>query len=690
MKPFRSKRCWFGFSLLLGLIFLIYSNTFNASWHLDDYVNITHDARLRIQDLTVDTLWQTAVSFSKKPRDARPLARLTFALNWYFGHDDPFGYHVVNIVIHVLAAFFLFLTVAHLLTAPNIQDSFHRHRYFIALLSAVLWSINPIQTQAVTYIVQRMASLCTLFYILGLYLYTRSRTAEVPSIKILFFAGCIISFLAGLASKENAAMFPFALLLIEFLFFQDVSSKKTRWILIGVAIMTGLVILSLGLLLFFKGNPLGLLNYQLRYFSPAERLLTEPRIILLYLSQIFYPLPARLCIEHDIAVSTSLVNPWTTLPSILIIIGLIGFGLATIRKQPILSFAIFFFFLNHMIESSIIGLELVFEHRNYLPSLFLFFPVAVGIEWLLEYYRKKNRYIYIAVIVGVTGIIVGWSMGTYVRNFAWTTEKTLWEDAITKAPLSSRPWHNLAMTYYEKTNQPAKAMVLYRKALTLEKKNTFHKSVILSNMAANYYYRDDFEKAVKYWQKSLDGHPRNPKASYLLSLGLTRLGKFDEASSYLDQLIARYPKNRDALNLKGILLLKQQQYRQGLEYFRKCLQLRPMSRSTLINVGAAFSLMENFQRADLYFKTALVQRPEDKLVLLWLIRNATQKGDLTAADRFIEKLVNSTSEKGVIIWLNRISRDWLYNDHLLTPALNQKIRDRFQFLYLEKIEAIIN
>ncbi|MGB5748221.1 MAG: hypothetical protein WBM69_14655, partial [Desulfobacterales bacterium] len=431
---------------------------------MDDYANITHDARLRIQDLSIGTLWQTAVSFLEKLRDARPLARLTFALNWYFGQDDPFGYHVVNIVIHVLVAFFLFLTVAHLLTAPNIKDSYHRHRYFIALLSAVLWAINPIQTQAVTYIVQRMASLCTLFYVLGLYLYIRGRTAEVPSIKILFFAGCLFSFLGGLASKENAATLPMTLLLVEFLFFQDLSRQKSRWILIGAAIITGLAIFGLGLLLFFKGNLLGLLNYQLRYFSPVERLLTEPRIILLYLSQIFYSLPARLCIEHDIAVSTSLFSPWTTLPSILIIIGLIGIGLASIRKQPILSFAILFFFLNHMIESSIIGLELVFEHRNYLPSLFLFFPIAVGIRWLLEYYQKKNRYIYIALIVGVTGIIIGWSMGTYVRNFAWATEKTLWEDAIVKAPLSSRPWHNLAMTYYEPTGQPAKAMVLYRKA----------------------------------------------------------------------------------------------------------------------------------------------------------------------------------------------------------------------------------
>jgi tetratricopeptide (TPR) repeat protein len=660
----------------LGLIFLIYSNTFNASWHLDDYANITHDARIKIADLSIDTLWHATASFSERLRDARPLARLTFALNWYFGGDDPFGYHVVNVVIHFLTAFFLFLTVTRLLSAPNVKAGDDRQKFVIALLSAVLWAINPIQTQAVTYIVQRMASLSTLFYVLGLFLYIRGRTARVSSIKILFFAGCLLSFLGGLASKENAATFPLALLLVEFLFFQDISTKRSRWILICAVILTGLAILGLAVLLFFKGNPLGLLNYQLRYFSPAERLLTEPRIILLYLSQIFYPLPARLSIEHDIIVSTSIFSPWTTLPSILIIIGLSGLGLAAIRKQPIVSFAIFFFFLNHMIESSIIGLELVFEHRNYLPSLFLFFPIAVGIGWLLTYYQNKNRYIFLALIAGVAGIIIGWSMGTYVRNFAWATEKTLWEDAITKAPLSSRPWHNLAMTYYERTGQRTKAMVLYRKALTLENKNTYHKSVILSNMATNYYYRNDFENAVKYWRKSLDRNPRNSKTFYLLSLGLARLEKFDEASRHLDQLIARHPKNWDALNLKAVLLLKQMHYRQGLAYFRKCLQLRPMSQTTLVNIGAAYSLMQHFQRAELYFKTARLQRPQDKINLLWFIRNAALKGDLTAADRSIEKLLNSAPKNDVIIWLNRISQDWLYNDRLLVPELNQQIRDR--------------
>ena len=690
MKTFRLNRCWFGFSLLLGLIFLIYSNTFNATWHLDDYDNITHDARIQLEDLTVDSLWKTTASFFAKPRDARPLSRLSLAVNWYFGRDDPSGYHVVNISLHVLTAFFLFLAVLQLLRSPNLAARYFHQRYFIALLAAVFWAVNPIQTQAVTYIVQRMAVLSTLFYILTLYLYVKGRLSKNQVPKILLFTGCAVSFLGGLASKENAATLPLALLLVEFLFFQDLGRKRSRQIFWGTAVLTILVILGLGLLLFFKGNPLNVLNYHHRYFSPLERLLTEPRIVLHYLSQIFYPLSNRLSIEHDVALSSSLFSPWTTLTSILIICGLIGLGLATARKQPVVSLAILFFFLNHIIESSIIGLELVFEHRNYLPSLFLFFPIAVGIRRLMDYYRTKNRCIYVTLVIGVTGVIMGLAMGTYIRNEAWKTERTLWGDAIIKAPLSSRAWHNLAMTYYGPTGQSDKAMVLYRKALQMEKKNTYHESVILNNMAANCYYRGKYECAVRYWKKSHDRNSKNPKTLYLLSLALVRLGKYNEASICLNRVIAKYPRYSDALNLRGVLLIHQKKYRQGLQYLRKCLQLKPMKRSTLINIGAAFSLMENSQRAELYFKTSLAQQPGDKHTLLWLVRNAVQKGELIEADGFIEKLLNSTSVNGFIFWLNRISRNWLYDDSLLTPELNQKIRDRFNKKYLEKIEAISN
>ena len=230
-----------------------------------------------------------------------------------------------------------------------------------------------------------------MFYILSLYCFIKARLEPLKKYRRIFFLCCGLSFLLGIGSKENAVTLPIALGLIEVLFFQDLNDRRARKICFGGLIAGAILIFVSGAFIFFNGNPVSLLKgSSFRLFSPIDRLMTEPRVVVFYLSQIFYPIISRYSIEHDIVVSTSLFEPWTTLPGIILVFSLIGIGLSQMRKRPILSFAILFFFLNHLIESSIIPLELVFEHRNYLPSLFLFLPVAVAVKWLLDYYQQEK------------------------------------------------------------------------------------------------------------------------------------------------------------------------------------------------------------------------------------------------------------------------------------------------------------
>jgi len=435
--------------IISASIFLIYFNSLEASWHLDDYQNITQNARIHLTDGGLASIIEYVKSIQLVGRDARPLSRFSFAVNWYFGRNDPFGYHLVNIVIHIFSSFFLYCTILSIRRTPNFQFvSSARNYYKISLLAALLWAINPIQTQAITYIVQRMAALAAMFYILAMYLYIMARMSDNSAKRNLLFFSCFLSAVCAFASKENAVTLPITLLLAEFLFFQDLSRKKIRNLFWGAMLTAGLAMAGLGVAIFFKGDFQGLLNYNFRYFSPVERLLTEPRVVLYYLSQIFYPVPTRLSIEHDIVVSSSLFSPWTTLPAIILICSLIGIGLYNIQRRPMLAFAVLFFFLNHVIESSVIGLELVFEHRNYLPSFFLFVPVAAGIMGLVDYYREKNKLIHHAVITFMVFIIIGFGAGTCIRNLAWQSEKSLWQDAVGKAPNSGRAWHNLALGHY--------------------------------------------------------------------------------------------------------------------------------------------------------------------------------------------------------------------------------------------------
>ena len=220
-----------GITLLILLNLAVYSNSFQATWQFDDKPNIINNHYLHLRDLTPASLIQTFYTNPTDPatpgkRLYRPIAFLTFALNWYLGQDRVVGYHVVNVLIHCLTSVFLFLAVYHLFGAPNLYGKIDkRNRFLIALISAVLWSLNPIQTQAVTYIVQRMAAMAAMFYLLSMLFYIQCRLSKYPRHRIPLMLGCILSFLLAWGSKENAVALPAALLLIEIIFFLSSGSS---------------------------------------------------------------------------------------------------------------------------------------------------------------------------------------------------------------------------------------------------------------------------------------------------------------------------------------------------------------------------------------------------------------------------------------------------------------------------------
>ena len=294
-------RRWFTCSAFLAILLsaiLFYGNSLPAIWTIDDGPNILENPQIQIHDLSPSSLFQSMFSplhpdADGRPGFNRPLAHLTFALSWYFGRESPSGYRAVNICIHILTGFFLFLVIRALLESPAMGSRFAGAEGPIALLSALLWAVNPIQTQAVVYIVQRMASLACLFYVLGMWCYIRARTSS--TCRKTFALLTAVSFAAALASKENAVLLPAALVLLEFTFYRDLAQarerRRFRLILAGTA---GLLLLG-GACLFIDGPLSGVLRYGNRMFTPTERLLTEPRIVWFYLSQIFYPLCRVAC-----------------------------------------------------------------------------------------------------------------------------------------------------------------------------------------------------------------------------------------------------------------------------------------------------------------------------------------------------------------------------------------------------------
>ena len=666
------KKAVIAFVLLFFPVLSIYANSFQASWQFDDKPNIINNHHLHITDLRPQSLVKTLFTDPKNPRQIgqklyRPVACLSLALNWYFGKDNVVGYHGANLAIHVLTAFVLFLTVLNILKRPNLEHKYKKNAYIIALLGAALWAVNPIQTQAVTYIVQRMTSMAAMFYITSMFFYVKFRTAGTALHRILFLLGCTLTFLLALGSKENTVTLPVALFGIEVICFQDLSLQHTRRVLFWGLIAGSLVLAVMSGWLFLPGNPLTFIaSYNHRPFSLIERLLTEPRILLFYLSLIFYPTPDRLSIEHDVTISTSLLQPWTTLPAILITLALIVIGFSQIRKRPLIALAILFFYLNHIVESTIIPLELVFEHRNYLPSLFLFLPVAAGLIKLLDYFRQRDNAIrhVLAGFIVLLIIVIGW--GTYIRNRAWATEASLWQDAMVKAPKSARPLTNLAwqMVYGSQADpgQYDAALKLYEKALLLQKSRSAINPVIMDNMAGIYFRKGEYPKAIELLQKALALSPDYTKGRYDLSRILIASGKWDSAAAHVDYLLLKSDNHEEYLNLKGLILLRQKKFAEAIEYFRKSLSVAPRSNMPLIGLGVAYSLWGDFDRAETALKHAYQVHPNSMTTLFSLIDNSLRAGNIDRATKYADSLIDRYSAAVIRDELNRLA-----NDNLVPP-----------------------
>jgi tetratricopeptide (TPR) repeat protein len=676
----RTPAHWSFFFLFLVsccLTALIYSNTLDSPWQLDDFDNITFNTGIHINDLEFDSLASAVRHTFNDGRINRPVSYLSFALNWYFGKTDPSGYHIANTAIHIITAIFLYLATLTIFSSPRLALIDCRKAQFISLLSTVLWMVNPIHTQAITYIVQRMASLAAMFYIAGLWCYLRGRLASRSRTQALWMAAALLAFMVGCGSKENAITLPVAFVLVELVFFQDLKrvTRKTLWLWLGA---TGCMIMvfGLGALLYLKGDLASILHYGNRYFTPGQRVLTEFRILVFYLSQIFYPVPTRLSIEHDIMVSTTLVDPWTTLPSIIAVFGLIVLSFLRLTRWPLFSFAVLFFFLNHAIESSVIGLELIFEHRNYLPSMFLFLPVAQGLEKALEYYKRRSRPMYVVIAGFVTLLLIGFGVGTYVRNQVWQSGKSLWEDAALKAPASSRPLHNLALTYYEPLGEYDKALELYLAALTRGKTNISQESLILNNMANVYYIKNDYQKAAVFWEKAAESYPAYGETRYRMALALARLGEAEAAVKQLTEVLTRHPGHAAALNLKGIVLLNLDRIDESLECFRQALKSKPNNYPALINLGAAFMKMGRYDKAQWFFKTARYRLTGEEISLLWMALLRLKSGDRVGADAAIDELSKTMRLETLLAWISSNDRFNLYHDGISLPEQRDVLIDR--------------
>ncbi|MGM0540137.1 MAG: tetratricopeptide repeat protein [Thermodesulfobacteriota bacterium] len=628
--------------LLVIILSVIYANSFGGSWVFDDTQNIVQNSNLHLKTLDWESV-QDTFHGRKDEGISRPLSYLSLGLNYYFHGLDTWGYHLVNFIIHCLTTLFVYLFIYKTLHLPILDNKYAERAGSIALLATVLWATSPMQVTAVTYIVQRMASMAAMFFIISMFFYLLGRTSPKLGRRVVWFALCALSGVLAVASKENAALLPVLLYLFDLLLIQGVSrANLKRHLLIGAVPLLFLVGMA-----FVFTEPFNILSgYANRDFTVVERLLTQPRILIFYLSLLIYPMPGRFALIHEVQISTSLFSPWTTLPAIAFWVAWIGLGIYLAKRRPLLSFCLLFFVITHLVESSFIPLELIYEHRNYLPSMALFLLLGVGVvAFIREFCQKRLLYVLTSLVLVVT--IAGQGHTVINRNALFEHPLYLWADNAKLAPGLSRVHTNLGKTYaglglHEKAKEASE------KAIEVDR---YHRpdleAVPYSNLGNYYLRKQEPEKALDLYKKALEIEPGFWRAWPGMTSALLRLGEVDQARKTAQALVNAWPEKKTYQALYGLVLLKQGTYEEAVQQAVKALEFGGEPGLAHKVLGEAFYQLGREDKALKYWQEYAQARPKDMEAWLAVVRLAH---DLGRDQVFRRAAVQVLSLKGERTW----------------------------------------
>ncbi len=442
-----------------------YSPGLNGPFIADDYPNFIFNDLVRVDALTGEKLYWSLTSNRSGPLH-RPLPALSFGLNYFFadGTFDRFHFKVTNLVIHLLTAFVAFALVRLLVRHKG--GALSPNATLIAAVAVGIWAVHPLQLTNVLYVVQRMNAMAGLAVIFGLWVYCqgRARLAQgQPGAWSRMIGGLIVGTALGLACKENAILLPAFALVIEVTLFRwttttAANAKRLKLLHLAGSGLTyvGGALVAWWVLDFWSAT------YAALDYSAFERVLTQPRILAEYLRMLLVPdLTSMNFFHDDVKASRGLLTPWTTAVTLSFWLAVCALAYAWRHTNYWFTFGVAWFLAGHALEASVVPLELMYEHRNYTPSLGLILGVTmVFARFILRVSQPR-----LAISVAVIAVVALTSL-TFVRASLWQDSETLARTMIERNPNSLRAWMAYAVLLeYQSTEVTDIYPVAHRAAL---------------------------------------------------------------------------------------------------------------------------------------------------------------------------------------------------------------------------------
>jgi len=616
--------------IFIPIVFVIYSNTIKSPFVLDDIFHILQNQHIRLDKFTLNEFKEI---FNCSSGKNRPVSMISFALNYYFSKYDVTRYHLTNIIIHIICGYLLFSLIKITLAISDRQSENQIlpdkkeistkagsseagfRPFMIPFFAALIWLVHPVQTNSVTYVIQRMNSMAAMFYLLSLLLFIKGRLVWRQTASGLktgadakkksgaaagsfwYYTGCAAAGAMSLGCKETSAVLPFFIILYEWFFFQDMSLGCLKKTVTWVAALFFVILLILAawhygayIQSFIRAG------YKALDFTPSQRLLTEFRVVVYYISLLVFPHPSRLNLDYDFPVSSSIFHPPATFICTVVIAGLFFTALAAAKKERIISFCILWFLGNLVMESSFIPLDIIFEHRLYLPSMFFMLLPVILAEKIFQTGRFR--------VFALSVLIVILSCWTYQRNRVWRSYETIWRDCVKKSPGKDRPHNNLGLVLSAK-GRLAEAAGQYLKALQINPDNhTAH-----FNLGTIFAKQRKFKKAAEHYMKALQIKPNYQAAHNNLGNALLMQNRLTEAKKHYLEVLRINPKNYKAYYNLGNLFFRQNRFKEAAGYYIKALRLKPYFINANYRLGIALMRQGKMEAAEKNFTAVLQLQP---------------------------------------------------------------------------------
>lgn len=607
------------FLALCGLGMIIYSGSFHGEFVFDDLEFVLNNNYIT-KFSRIANFWE---------REAFPRTRLlpiySFALNYHINQLNVFGYHVFNFIIHIITTTFVWWFSHLMISLPIFQkETFSKHKIAIPFVSALLFLSHPIQTQAVTYITQRFASMATLFYIGSMCFYLKGRLIKEkrnPSIT-LYLLSAIFAVL-GMLSKEISITIPFNMLFVEYFLLkvppdktdaknkQNISEKLLPLKVFALPIAAFII----GFTILFRNTIFNLLRTVTRSESHTGDIitfgnyfLTQSRVFVTYLRLLFLPIHQNL--DYDFKLSKTIFE-FSTFSCFIILICLFMLALRMRKNYRFVSFGIFWFFIT-LSANLVPRANLIFEHKLYLVSIGFCITLSICIF-------KFFKDIKLSLVASLTIVLI-FSFMTFKRNEIWKTEISLCKDVVSKSPDKLRPNQNMGSAY-TKQGYYDEALVYLNKSLLIDPKDV--KSY--TNRGAVFYHKRQFQLALNDLDKAIELEPEyfgsyvnrglvyqelgqhqlafndfskalqikpNLRLGYVSRGNLLNLTRhYDLAIQDFDQAIAISPHYDDSYNGRGVTYFKLNKQDEALADFNKAISINPNSSKAYLNRGYFYFLM---------------------------------------------------------------------------------------------------